>query len=85
MTAANTAEWSGNPIIRHKYTCDPTVLVHDDQVYLYTGHDEAPVGVEAYVMHEWLCFSSVDLVHWQEHPVPLRVTDFTWAKGDAYA
>jgi beta-xylosidase len=36
-------------------------------------------------MQKWLCFSSVDLVNWQEHPVPLQATDFAWAKGDAYA
>lgn len=74
-----------NPIIRHTYTCDPTVLVHQDTVYLYTGHDEAPVGTEAYVLHHWQCFSSRDLVRWQQHPLPLRATDFSWARGDAYA
>jgi hypothetical protein len=31
----------GNPIIRHKFTADPTAIVHDGTVYLYTGHDEA--------------------------------------------
>lgn len=74
-----------NPLIRHKYTADPTVLVHHDTVYLYTGHDEAPVGTEEYVMNEWLCFSSGDLVEWKEHAVPLVATDFQWASGDAYA
>jgi len=59
--------------------------VHDDRVYLYTGHDEAPVGVEEYVMNKWLCFSSADLVDWQAHPVPLSARHFAWAKGDAYA
>jgi beta-xylosidase len=85
MMAADKTEWSGNPIIRHKFTCDPTVIAYDDRIYLYTGHDEAPAGKEAYVMNEWLCFSSADLVRWQEHAVPLRSKDFTWAKGDAYA
>jgi hypothetical protein len=35
---------SGNPIIKNKYTSDPTALVYNDEVYLYTGHDEAPPG-----------------------------------------
>lgn len=74
-----------NPIIRHKYTADPTVIVHNDTVYLYTGHDEAPLNVENYVMKEWLCFSSGDMVNWKEHPVPLKGTGFSWAKGDALA
>jgi beta-xylosidase len=76
---------SGNPIIRHKFSTDPTALVYQDTVFLITGHDEAPVGTEEYIMHDWLCFSSADMVNWKEHPSPLKATDFTWAKGDAYA
>ncbi|HEX2845175.1 MAG TPA: glycoside hydrolase family 43 protein [Chitinophagaceae bacterium] len=75
----------GNPIIKHKFTADPTVIVHLDTVYLYTGHDEPPSGVNDYVMKDWLCFSSMDLKHWQEYPSPLKATDFKWAKADAYA
>jgi|GEM_PF-6307470 len=74
-----------NPVIQHKYTCDPTAIVAGDRVYLYTGHDEAPSGVDRYVMNEWLVFSSSDLINWTEHPLPLRATDFTWAGGDAFA
>jgi beta-xylosidase len=76
---------TGNPIIRHKYTSDPTALVYNDQVYLFTGHDEAPLGIEEYIMNDWLCFSSMDMVNWTAHPVPLKAKDFSWAKGDAYA
>jgi hypothetical protein len=74
-----------NPIITHKFTADPTVLVFNNTVYLYTGHDQAPPDVDEYIMKEWLCFSSTDLQHWTEHPVPLRPESFKWAKGDAYA
>jgi beta-xylosidase len=75
----------GNPIIKHKFTTDPTALVYNDTVYLYTGHDEAPVGVEDYVMNDWLCFSSTDLVNWTEHPIPLKSAAFSWSRGGAYA
>lgn len=85
MIIKENTSMNGNPIIKHKYTTDPTALVHNNTVYLYTGHDEAPVGVEDYVMNEWLCFSSTDMVNWQEHPIPLKARDFSWAKGDAYA
>ncbi len=74
-----------NPIIRHKFSCDPTAIVKNNTLYLYTGHDEAPPGVEEYIMNEWLLFSSKDLITWHEHPVPLRAMDFKWASGDAYA
>jgi len=37
-------------------------------------------------MKDWLVFSSTDLQKWTEYPVPMRITDFTWAKsGDAFA
>jgi beta-xylosidase len=75
----------GNPIIKHKFTADPTVIEYDETVYLYTGHDDPPYGIEDYVMNEWLCFSSKDLINWNEHPVPLSPADFIWAKSDAFA
>ncbi|MHA4739669.1 glycoside hydrolase family 43 protein [Dyadobacter sp. MSC1_007] len=75
----------GNPIIRHTFTADPTVLVHDGAAYLYTGHDEPPKGQEVYNMQRWLCFSSTDLLEWHEHPSPLQAKDFKWADGDAFA
>lgn len=75
----------GNPIIRNYYTADPTVIVHEGTVYLYTGHDDPPPGVDDYRMHDWLCFSSSDLLRWVEHPSLLKATDFQWASGDAYA
>lgn len=74
-----------NPIIKDKYTGDPAALVYKDKVYLYAGHDEAPNDFNFYKMNEWLVYSSSDMVNWQEHPVPLKVTDFAWAKADAWA
>jgi beta-xylosidase len=85
MCAANNNSFAGNPVIRHKFTADPAAIAYNGTVYMYTGHDEPPDGVEDYLMNDWLCFSSKDMVHWEEHPVPLRAKDFTWAKGDAYA
>ncbi len=75
----------GNPIIKEKFTTDPAAIVYKDSVYLYTGHDEAPVGVNKFVMHEWLCYSSSDVVHWTEHPIPLRAKEFSWADDNAWA
>lgn len=76
---------TGNPIITNKYTADPSALVWGDKVYLYTGHDEKPAPKEGYEMYEWLCYSTTDMVHWTEHPSPLKVKDFAWAKADAWA
>jgi hypothetical protein len=74
-----------NPVFKSVFTSDPTALVHNGRVYIYTGHDEAPVGTEDYNMSDWLCFSSADMVNWQEHGSLLKATDFGWASGDAYA
>ena len=74
-----------NPIIKEKYTGDPAALVYKDKVYIYAGHDEAPNDLNFYKMNEWLVYSSSDMVNWEEHPVPLKVSDFTWAKSDAWA
>ncbi len=76
---------NGNPIITHKYTADPAALVHDGRLYVYAGHDECPFPENRYLMNEWVVFSTEDMVNWVEHPVPLRVSDFEWAKADAWA
>lgn len=81
----DTIPWSGNPIIKNKFTADPAAMVYNGTVYLYTGHDEAPEKRNGYEMHDWLCFSSTDMVNWTEHAVPLSVKDFSWAKDDAWA
>lgn len=76
---------NGNPVIRHKFTADPAALVFKDKVYIYTGHDEAPEKRNGYEMHEWLLFSTTDMKTFTEHPSPLNVKAFKWAKDDAWA
>jgi beta-xylosidase len=75
----------GNPVFKHKYTADPAALVHGGKLYIYAGHDECAPDGNFYLMNEWLVFSTEDMVTWTEHAVPLRISDFTWAKGDAWA
>ena len=74
-----------NPIITSKFTADPAALVHNGRMYVYAGRDEAAVGQNQYVMNEWLCYSSADMVTWTEHPSPLNVQAFAWARADAWA
>lgn len=74
----------GNPIITDKYTADPAALVYNDTVYLFAGHDECPPEGNFYQMHEWLIYSSTDMVNWKEH-TPFKVTAFDWARDDAWA
>ena len=78
-------ESNGNPIIRDKYTADPAVLVENDTLWLFAGHD-AEGNQNGYVMKDWLLYSTTDMRHWTEHPSPLRIEDFAWAKSkQAYA
>ena len=74
-----------NPIIKKPFTADPSAMVHNGTVYLYTGHDEATEKQQDYVMREWLCFSTTDMVNWKPEDSPLAVSAFTWAKADAWA
>ncbi len=76
---------AANPIITNVCTADPAALVHGGRVYLYTGHDEAPEKHAGYVMKEWLCFSSADMVNWTSHGAPLSLKDFPWAVANAWA
>jgi Beta-xylosidase len=76
---------AANPAIVDPLTADPAALVHNNTVYLYTGHDEAEEKHHGYVMKKWQVFSSTDMVTWKQHPTPLAVTDFEWASRDAWA
>lgn len=85
MDVDRTAPGAGNPIVTSMYTSDPAALVHDGTLYLYTGHDEAPSGVEEYVMRDWHCFSSSDLSTWRPHGALLGIDQFDWAEDGAKA
>lgn len=74
-----------NPIIQTIYTADPAPLVHDGRVYLYTTHDEDTLVNDFFTMNDWRVYSSTDIVNWTDHGSPLRYSDFSWARGDAWA
>lgn len=78
----HTFRSKGNPIIIHKYTADPAVMVSNDTLWLYTGHDSRG-GLKGYNMKDWCVFSTTDLVNWTEYPTPLKITDFKWDKSKA--
>ena len=79
------AAFAKNPLFEHVFTADAAALVQGDTVYLYTGHDEAPNNDVFFQMHDWLVFSSQDMKNWTEHGPIMRATDFSWARGDAWA
>lgn len=74
---------SQNPVIQTIYTADPAPLVYNDTLYLYTGHDEDKSTW--FMMKDWRCFSTTDMVNWTDHGSPLSVKSFSWAGKDAWA
>ncbi len=69
-----------NPIIQTKYTADPAPLVHNDTVFLYTGHDED--DALGFNMKDWLLYTSTDMVNWTDHGKIASLKDFEWAPHD---
>ncbi|WP_419707442.1 RICIN domain-containing protein [Promicromonospora sp. NFX87] len=77
------AAQADNPIVQHIYTADPSPLVHDGRVYLYTGHDED--NSTTFTMRDWRVSSSSDMVNWTDHGSPMSLETFSWASADAWA
>lgn len=80
----------GNPIAGFNengdiaYGGDPSALVVGDTLYLYTGHDTAPG--ESYVIPEYLCYSTKDMVNWNYEGVVFAMKDVSWAdRNSAWA
>ncbi|GIF01000.1 glycosyl hydrolase family 43 [Paractinoplanes rishiriensis] len=92
---------AGNPILADGsyYSADPAPLVvpagapgndtGSDQLYVYTGHDEAGPAVNDFIMNEWGAFrtGAVASGEWTHYPSLMRPEGvFAWAtRGRAYA
>lgn len=76
------AVYADNPVIKDRFSADPAALVHDGKVYLYTGHDEAQINGNFFVLKEWNVFSSSNLENW-ELEGSLSRNEFNWAKNDS--
>ena len=83
LTVVATSGLAQNPIIQTNYTADPAPMVYNDKVYLYTTHDED--NSTWFTMNDWRLYTTSDMVNWTDHGAVLSYTDFSWAKGDAWA
>lgn len=88
--ACAASSWSSdsradNPIVQTIYTADPAPMVHGGRVYVYAGHDEDTLVNNFFTMNEWRVYSSADMVNWTDHGTPLKYTDFSWARSNAWA
>ena len=64
---AASAALAQNPISQTEFTADPAPLVVGDTLYLYTGHDDITATPTQFVMHDYLCFTTTDMVNWTHH------------------
>ena len=72
-----------NPIVQTNYTADPSPLVYNGKVYLYTSHDED--NSSWFVMNDWRLYTTEDMVNWTDYGVVLSYKDFDWARKNAWA
>lgn len=72
-----------NPVVQTNFTTDPAPMVHNDTLYVYTGHDED--GADFFWMQEWRVYSTTDMVNWTDLGSPLAIEDFEWADDRAWA
>src|SRR4051812_6345786 len=85
LTVSSSTSVADNPVVQTIYTADPAPLLYNGRIYLYTGHDEDTLVNNFFTMNDWRVFSSADMVNWTHHGSPLRFSDFSWSKGDAWA
>jgi hypothetical protein len=88
----HTVHATRNPILSDgtDYTADPAPLLAEGKLYIITGRDTAPTGVNDFMMPEWqLLVTSGDPMagHWLHYPHFVRPNEvFKWAApGRAYA
>lgn len=89
--ASETVHSRGNPILSdgRTYSTDPAPLVDGDTLWILAGRDEAPDGVNDFIMNEWQLLSTKDPASgvWKHDPAIARPEAvFAWAEpGRAYA
>ncbi|MEG3175770.1 family 43 glycosylhydrolase [Sphingomonas sp. RB3P16] len=91
LAAQEVVYSKGNPILAdgRSYSTDPAPFVVDDTLWILAGRDEAPAGVNDFIMNEWQLLSTKDPAagEWLHYPAIARPeTLFRWAEpGRAYA
>jgi arabinoxylan arabinofuranohydrolase len=77
-----TASFAENPVVQTNFTADPAPMVYNDTVFLYTGHDEDTTPASGFFMHNYLLYTSTDLVNWQDRGIVASLKNFSWAPGN---
>ncbi|MDA3927340.1 MAG: glycoside hydrolase family 43 protein [Prolixibacteraceae bacterium] len=79
VVSLNKSIHAQNPIIQNVYTADPAPMVHNDTLFLFTGHDEDETTEKGFIMKDYLCFSTTDMVNWTQHGAVFSTESLGWA------
>lgn len=87
---------AANPIIPNRGVTDPHIHIFNDRAYLFASHDRSAAS-KKFVMDDWWCWSSDDLVNWKLESVlkpeqtyigkpydECFATDAAWRNGKYY-
>ncbi|HEY8902858.1 MAG TPA: family 43 glycosylhydrolase, partial [Chthoniobacterales bacterium] len=74
---APTVNVGDRAIVQTKFTADPAPLVYNGVVYLFAGHDED--NANGFLMLDWQCYSSTDMVNWTDRGTIASLKTFPWA------
>jgi arabinoxylan arabinofuranohydrolase len=75
---ASMTVFAENPVVQTCYTSDPAPMVYNGRVYIYTTHD-SDNAANSYLISNWKCYSSKDMVNWTDHGVMLSPKSVTWS------
>ena len=65
-------------IFTQRFSADPAPLVVEDRVFMYTSHD---INDQAgWLMTDYNCFSSDDLVNWRDEGIVFTIHNQTWGE-----
>jgi Glycosyl hydrolases family 43 len=91
VPTAQSIHGKGNPILGDGsyYSADPAPIVVGNTLYIIAGHDEAPPGVNDFIMNDWQIFATRNVAShvWQHYAgIVSPESVFSWAAhGHAYA
>jgi arabinoxylan arabinofuranohydrolase len=77
MCVLSSLCFGGNPIVWWDGNADPTIRIFNGTAYLYPSHDSSEF-VNDWLMNDFKCYSSTDLVHWTDKGVILSESAVTW-------
>jgi hypothetical protein len=78
LLCGSAISYADNPVVQTSYTADPAPMVYNGRVYMYTGQDSDNAG-NSYLITDWRCYSSSDMVNWTDHGVVYSPKSVSWS------